>query len=171
MPRSDLDVHFNRIEQLVAEMNQFVPQTMTGALGFRADLAGLLVVTIAASYETCVKETLVSYAGRHHTAFETFATNNYRKLNSRISINDLHSYTNTFDDNVCKRFKEILSDRRKRIDERIGKNIETAYKQVLSWRHDFAHAGVRNTTIEEAVVTHHLAKRVLYAFDDAFCGK
>ncbi len=171
MPRADLDVHFDRIEQLVVEMEQFVPSAAKGVTGFRADLAGLLVVTIAASYESCVKETLVSYAGRHHVAFANFATNNYKKLNSRITINDLHSYTGTFDDNVSTRFKALLNERRKRIDARIGKNIESAYKLILSWRHDFAHAGIRNTTIEEAVVTHRLAKRVLYAFDDAFSGK
>lgn len=171
MPRADLDIHFDRIEKLVIEMEQFVPPAAKGVAGFRADLAGLLVVTIAASYESCVKETLVSYAGRHHVAFANFATNNYKKLNSRIAINDLHGYTGTFDDNVSTRFKALLNDRRKRIDARIGKNIESAYKQMLSWRHDFAHAGIRNTTIEEAVATHRLAKRVLYAFDDAFCSK
>lgn len=171
MPRADLDVHFDRIEKLVLEMEQFVPTAAKGVAAFRADLAGLLVVTIAASYESCVKETLISYAGRHHVAFANFATNNYKKLNSRITINDLHGYTGTFDDNVSARFKALLDNRRRRIDVRIGKNIEKAYKQMLSWRHDFAHAGIRNTTIEEAIVTHRLAKRVLYAFDDAFCGK
>lgn len=171
MSRADLDVHFNRIEQLVVEMNQFVPQTATDALGFRADLAGLLVVTIAASYESCVKDTLVSYAGRYHVAFETFATNNYKKLNSKITIGDLHSYTTTFDDNVSARFKTLLAGRKERLNVRIGRNIETEYKKMLSWRHDFAHAGIRNTTIEEAIKTHRLAKRVLYAFDDAFCGQ
>jgi len=171
MPRADLDFHFDRIENLVQEMNQFVPQTLMGALGFRADLAGLLVVTIAASYESCVKDTLVSYAGRHHAAFETFATNNYRRLNSRISVGDLYGYTGTFDATVETRFKALLAERKARLNDRIGKNIETAYKQILSWRHDFAHAGTRNTTIEEAANTHRLAKRVLYAFDDAFCGR
>jgi hypothetical protein len=171
MPRTDLDFQFNRIEQLVSEMEAFVPPDLKGVAGFRADLAGLLVVTIAATYESCVKETLVAYAGRHHLAFGTFATNHYKRLNSRISINDLHGYTGTFDDNVSARFKFLLEERKRRIDTRIGKNIERAYKQMLSWRHDFAHAGVRNTTIEEAVLTHRLAKRVLYAFDDAFAGR
>lgn len=62
MPRADLDVHFNRIELLVTEMDSFVPISLSGSTQFRADLAGLLVVTMAASYETCVKETLISHA-------------------------------------------------------------------------------------------------------------
>lgn len=171
MPRADLDFHFDRIEKLVVEMEQFVPTAAKGVAGFRADLAGLLVMTTVASYESCVKETLISYAGRHHIAFANFATNNFKKLNSKISIGDLHRYTSDFDDQVSVQFKAILKKRKDGIDGRIGKNIETAYGQMLSWRHAFAHAGTRNTTIEEAVATHRLAKRVLYSFDDAFCGK
>lgn len=170
MSKTDLDVHFDRIDQLVQEMKAFVPSDLIGANQFRADLAGLLVVTIAASYESCVKETLIAYANRHHIAFGTFTLNNYKKLNSRISISDLHQYSSLFDDAIAVKFKRILNERKTKIDQRIGKNIESCYKQILSWRHDFAHAGTRNTTIEEAVATHRLAKRVLYSFDQAFNG-
>jgi hypothetical protein len=170
MPRANLVVHFNRIEQLVAEMRQFVPSDVVGAAQFRADLAGLLVVSMAASYENCVRETLVTFAGGHHAAFGTFTSNNYKRLNSRISISDLYQYAGIFDDGVRERFKTLLGQRKRKIDARIGKNIESSYSQILSWRNDFAHSGVRNTTIEEAMVTHRLAKRVLYIFDEAFNG-
>lgn len=171
MPRADLDVHFNRIEQLVAEMRRFVPGDVVETAEFRADLAGLLVVSMAASYENCVKETLVTFASSHHSAFGNFTSNNYKRLNSRISIGDLYRYAGTFDDDVRDKFINLLDNRKKKIDFRIGKNIETSYKQILSWRHDFAHAGIRNTTIEEAMTTHRLAKRVLYVFDEAFNGQ
>lgn len=170
MPRPDLDQHFDRIELLVKEMQQFVPNEIVGTAQFRGDLAGLLVVTIAASYESCVKDVMIIHAGRHHVAFGNFATNNYKKLNSRITIGDLHGYAGNFDQKIASRFKIILEKRKKAIDAKIGINIEACYKQVLNWRHDFAHAGIRNTTIEEAIKTHRLAKRVLYSFDEAFNG-
>ncbi|MCX5497733.1 HEPN domain-containing protein [Kaistia dalseonensis] len=171
MPRADLDRHFNRIEQLVSEIRQHVPVDRIDAGQLRADLAGLLVVSIAASYETCVKETLFNYANKHHAAFGNFTFNNFKKLNSRISIPDLYKYTETFDSDVNIRFKSLISKRRKNIDKKIGKNIESNYTQILNWRHAFAHAWARNTTIEEAIVTHRLAKRVLYSFDEAFNGR
>jgi hypothetical protein len=170
MSRADLDLHLNRIEQLVAEMRQFVPIDLVGAAQFRADLAGLLVVSMAASYESCVKETLVTYATNHHAAFGNFATNNFAKLNSRISLSDLYGYAKTFDSSVHDRFGQLLDRRKKLIDRRLGKSIVESYSQVLNWRNAFAHAGIRNTTIEEAIVTHRLAKRVLYTFDQAFNG-
>jgi hypothetical protein len=170
MPRADLDLHFDRIERLVVEMQQFVPSDKIETAQFRADLAGLLVVSMAASYESCVKETLVTYATGHHVAFGNFATNNYSKLNSRISLSDLYGYAKTFDSGVHGRFGQLLDRRKKVIDNRLGKSIVASYRQILSWRHDFAHAGIRNTTIEEAMVTHRLAKRVLYVFDQSFNG-
>lgn len=168
MSRSDLDVHFGRIELLIQEIVQFVPTNSIGAGTFRADLAGLLVVTMAASYKSCVKDTIIGHAGRHHAAFGSFASNNFRKLNSRISVNDLVSYAKLFDEDIANHFKDMLKDRKKRLSDRVGSNIEKSYEQILSWRHDFAHAGIRNTTIEEAAATHRAAKRVLYCFDSAF---
>ena len=83
-------------------------------------------------------------------------------------MNDLYGYTSIFDNLVSEKFKRIINYRKSRLLNRIGKDFTTAYGQILSWRHDFAHAGVRNTTVEEALVNHRLAKRVLYSFDDAF---
>ena len=141
MAREDLRIHFDRIEKLAGEISRHVPSETTGTLDFRADLAGLLVVTIAASYESCVKETLVGFARRHHAAFDSYTLKNYNKLNSRINIRDLYSYTKTFDDNVGARFKILLRDRKAALDDRIGRNIEAAYKQILDWRHDFSNDG------------------------------
>lgn len=168
MARADLDVHFGRIDSMISEITKFVPSDAIGAGEFRADLAGLLVVTMAATYESCVKETLVNYAHRHHIAFGNYAANNYAKLNSRVSPKDLFGYTKMFDNAINVRFKDVFRKRKTEILTRTGRDIEKSYEQVLSWRHDFAHAGLRNTTVEEAATTHKFAKRVLYCFEEAF---
>jgi hypothetical protein len=167
MARAEIDVILRRAEALALEIEAFVPNTAR-SVQFRADLAGLLVVSMAASYESCVKETLMNFAGRHLSQFGMFAQNQYRKLNSRISMADLYSYASTFDNSVHQKFGQIIVARKAKLMTRIGKDFTKAYSQILSWRHDFAHAGIRNTTIEEALMTHRLAKRVLYSFDDAF---
>ena len=168
MARQDMDCHLRKIDELASEINHNVPEDKIAAQAFRADLAGLLVVTIAASYEACVKEVLVNYAAKQHVAFGNFAQNNYKKINSRVKVKDLLGYAKLFGDNVDKRFKERLAIKKKRISDRLGINIENRFEQILDWRHDFAHAWVNNTTIEEALKTHRFGKRVLYAFDEAF---
>jgi hypothetical protein len=168
MARSDLEAHFLRIDKLASEMNSFVPDGTHGSIDFRADLAGLLVVAIASTYETCVKEILVRYAAGKNPDFEQFVFNHFSKLNSKISENDLNSYTKVFGSNIHAKFGSVLKRRKKRIQDRLGKNICTYYKQILSWRHEYAHAGVRNTTISEALEFHLYAKRVILCFDEAF---
>jgi hypothetical protein len=131
-------------------------------------LAGLLVVAMAATYENCVKEVLCECASKQHISFGNYAVRNYQKLNSRVLVSDLKKYCETFDSAVCARFKTRLAAKKKSLLDRVGKNIETSYEQILSWRHEFAHAGIPQTTIEEAAATHRVGKRTLYIFDDAF---
>lgn len=167
MARSEILGILQSIENLGLEIENFVPQT-TSTIGFRADLAGLLVVSIAASYETCVKETINNYAARHHVAFSNYTQNQYSRINSRISLNDLYLYTKTFDNSVHQKFSQLIVSRKSRMNRLFGKDPTQSYKQLLSWRHDFAHAGIRNTTVEEAIATHRIAKYVLYSFNEAF---
>lgn len=168
MQRSDLDAHLKRIDDLIEEMNAVVPpSTSYQSVKFRADLAGLLVVAIAATYENCVKEVLYSYTGRQHAAFESYARRRYNKINSRIGVADLKSYCELLDPSLKRRFQDGLSVRKKAIFERTGGNIESLYGQLLDWRHEFAHTGVRNTTLEEAARAHLFGKRVIYVFAHA----
>lgn len=169
MPRADLDAHFSKIDALIVEIDALVPAgNGYQAVSFRADLAGLLVVAIAATYETCVKEILFTYANGRHIDFGAFASRNYDRLNSRVKIQDLEGYCELFDPAIKKRFQARLSARKASILKRTKENIGTSYSQILLWRHDFAHAWNKNTTIEEAARTHRFGKRVIYTFDDAF---
>lgn len=166
MPRADLDERFQKINALVAEINIIAPAHSTFNITMmRADLAGLLVVAIAATYESCVKDILFSYANARHSDFGQYAERNYERLNSRIRVKDLSGYCSLFDPLKKKKFALDLKTSKQRITEKTGKNIETSYDQILDWRHDFAHSWNRNTTIEEAIETHRFAKRIIYLFD------
>lgn len=168
MPRPDVEVHFSKIDELSEEMNSIVPPNGYRNIQFRSDLAGLLIVAIAATYETCVKEILQERAAQHHPAFGGFAQRNFEKLNSKIQVSDLTKYCKVYDPSINVKFKTLLAKRKEKILERTGINIESSYQQVLNWRHDYAHARIRHTTIEEAVKTHMYAKRVIYVFSEAF---
>jgi len=164
----ELKEHFDRIETLVREMNEHAPPAQRGVADFRADLAGMLVVTIAAMYETCVKTSMVTYAARHGRRFEGFTERNFSKLSSKITHNDLRRYARLFDHSISQRYEQIL-DRRKQVAVQLaGRNPVKQLDQLLNWRHDFAHAGSRQTTIEEAITTHRFARIVILSFHKAF---
>lgn len=168
MPRPDVDAQLSRIDSLVLEINSQVPTSGYANVQFRADLAGLLVVAMAATYENCVKEILFSFASRNHPNFGAFTQRQYEKLNSKIRVNDLKKYCELFDPAICAKFKTSLSDKKSKLMDRANVNIETSYEQILNWRHDFAHTGARSTTIEEATKMHRYGKRIIYLFDQAF---
>jgi hypothetical protein len=166
MPRVELDERFQKIDALVAEINILAPADSSFDITMmRADLAGLLVVAIAASYEYCVKDIIFAHANSHHSLFGQYTERYYKKLSSRIRIHQLAEYCGLFDPQKQAKFKRELKKSRQRISQKTGKNIESAYDQILEWRHDFAHAWNRSTTIEEAIETHRFAKRIIYLFD------
>jgi hypothetical protein len=158
----------DRINVLANEMKAYVPLSTVGAEDFRADLAGLLVVTIVASYESCIKDTLISYASKQNQRFSEYVERRYSKLNSKIAINDLCRYCKDFDPNAHNSFNDRRRATKEKINSALGQDIEKAYQQLLDWRHDFAHKARRNTTIEEAFSFHRYSKHVVYTFYDAF---
>ena len=168
MNRPELQMCLDRINALASEMQSYVPASLKGVEEFRADLAGLLTVIIVASYESCVKETLIGFSLRHNQTFSEYVERRYDKLNSKIAINDLSKYCSDFSPAAKKLFTSNRNKRKERISKFLGQDIEKKYKQILDWRHDFAHKGSRNTTIEEVMQFHRYAKHVLFAFYDSF---
>jgi RiboL-PSP-HEPN len=166
MPRREILELLEPIDRLYDEIRLFVPED-TLRLQFRSDLSGLLVVSMAASYENCVKEILISFCSSHNEAFGAFASNQYAKLNSKINLHDLVNYAKLFGDQFQQKYKEELAKRRNSIKNRTGRDICERYEQVLAWRHQYAHAGQQNTTLDEAYSAHTFAKRVILAFSDA----
>lgn len=171
MPRDSVRAHLASIDEMYREIEERVPENqLYNIIQFRADLAGLLVVAIAARYESCVKEIIYDHTERRHESFGAYARRNYSRINSKISIRDLKKYCEIFEPAVKTKFTSLLTSRRQWVSARVGKNIENCYERILELRHDFAHTGNRNTTLTEAFQTHRLAKHVIFSFDDAFAA-
>lgn len=171
MGRFEVDAEFVRVEALARSANQLVSEGTRGSTDFRAELAGLLVVAIAVSYENCVRNTLCRYSDTRHVDFGVFTTNNFEKLNSKVALSDLYRYCKLFGVSIHREFKESLKARNQRVNERTGVDMIGCYSQILSWRHAYAHAGIKNTTIGECLRTYRIGKRILYEFDIAFSRK
>lgn len=168
MPSPIIDENFSRIDLLASRIDSFAPIVDLSAISFRADLAGLLTVFIAAHYENCVKETMISYAAGHSKEFEGFVERQFEKLNSKICVNDLHRYAKILNPKLADQFSLTLKRRRKLISALCGRNVEKQLQQLLNWRHEFAHAGNHVTTVEEALLTHRLARVPIVTFEQVF---
>lgn len=167
MEKSELDTYLARVDELCSKIDSYAPFSAKN-FEFRADLAGLLVVSIASAYESCIKEIIYDYASRHHPQFAYYTERNYEKLNSKIRVDDLYKLAKLFDSKTHDRFTNRLKKEKRRFATWAGVDIIGCYHQLLSHRHSFAHAGERTTTIEEAIKNHRYAKHVIYIFYKSF---
>ena len=168
MNRQPIIEAFARVETLATEIRTNIPAASPRLSDFRADLAGLLNVTICATYENCVKVIIHDYAARQSQLFERYTRSQYDKINSRIDLSDLHKLAKTFHNKINLKFKEDINRYKKYYLDRANEDITTSYSQILKWRHDFAHSGTRVTTVEEVLKYHQIGKRVILLFSDAF---
>lgn len=168
MKRSDVIAYTEGINKVAEHSERFAPANLRGVNEFRAELGGLLTVLVASSYENIVKQVLVDYASRHNDTFGRFTESAFDRLDSRIKVADLHKYCKHGGLKVSVSFKRILGHRRELYQTISRVEMEKSYERLLKWRHAYAHAGVKNTTIEEAMRTHREALPVLFAFAEAF---
>ena len=168
MAQNQIDLEFRRIETIRNGILEYVPEENIKAVEFRANLAGLLVVATVASYENCVKLILTNYAGVTLKTLGRYVDMQYKKLNSRIRINNLKEYANLFSEGIHSDFKDKLEESRKAEKDKSGADIVGQYHQILEWRHDYAHSGLKNTTVNEAFHFHQNARRVIDCFASAF---
>lgn len=171
MNRLDVIEELKRIDRLAAEIDKYAPAAAAKSFDFRADLAGLLTVMVCASYENCVKAIIQDYAGRGSPLFRLYTENQYNKINSKIDINDLKKYTKNFHPDIAAHFETSLRTKNDYFLKRTKVSIKSRYSQILRWRHDFAHTGIRVTTVEEVIDHHRYAQRVIITFADSFSTK
>lgn len=162
MDRSELKEALDHIDNLVRDLNRIAPISNTSNIDLRGELSGLLLVAICAIYENVIKQIMIEYADSIHVDFSYYIEENYKKLNSKISKNDLCSYLKLFSSKKEQDFKIELT----RIQTRLGgMHPNDKYTSLLQWRHSYAHSKVPQTTIEEAYEHHRYSKLIIYAFN------
>lgn len=164
MDFNTLKSEFMHVDTLIKELDRIAPSSDLSNTPIRAELSGLLLVAICATYENIVKQIMIDYADSVHSNFSHYIEQNYKKLNSKIQKNDLCAYLKLFSPLKEKAFtKEML-----RFQKILGGvHPNEKYSQLLEWRHAYAHSKTPMTTIEEAKKHHRVGKLVIYAFNKA----
>lgn len=106
MKMTDVHKSFSEVDNLFFQINDAVPKETIAFNELRSTLAGLLVISIASTYENCIREVLVDHADRHHPKFSYYIEREFEKMNSRISIQDLHKYAAKFSSEIGSQFKK-----------------------------------------------------------------
>ena len=169
--------HFKHIRDLARSIDGRLNQDNAVDRQIRSELAGMFAVSIVATYESIIKETLIEYAGRIHPKYQNHVEGDFGKMNARISLEQLKKYSNQFGllpwrvDNAPKNattFHRVLSEYKAVVEPRFRKDLTSSYKNLTQWRNDYAHERTATTTFGEVYDAHRVGQYVIRAFVKAF---
>ena len=72
--------HFRHIRTLAKQLDLRLIALTTDEQGLNNELAGMFAVTDVATYESIVKDTLISYAGRFHPKYKDHVMSDFNYL-------------------------------------------------------------------------------------------
>ncbi|ANI80670.1 HEPN domain-containing protein [Kosakonia oryzae] len=165
MMNSCLVEYFRKIDILFLELDKLAPENDVKNRSIRNEFAGLMVISLAANYENCVKTILINYADLFHDKFSHQVERKYSYLNSRIKYETLKEYLSHFDGDLFN-FENKVS----KYSIKLKNEINKTYDQILTWRHSYAHANSVITSLTDAYKAHRYAKYILYSFEDSLLG-
>lgn len=165
MKESCIKDDLSKIDKLYADLDRLAPLGKKETRDIRSEFAGLLVVSLAAIYENCVKKVLISYADLFHEKFSRQIENKYSYLNSKIKKPSLIEYLDHFDGSASK-FEGKINY----YDIKMRSDIVKNYEQLITSRHSYAHANKVTISLEAAYKNHRIGKYVLYAFEESLIG-
>jgi len=172
-----LDENFQHIRNLARDIDKKLNGTSSSDQRLRNEIAGMFAVTIVASYEGIVKETLISYAGKFHPKYREHIEKDFDRLNARISVDNLKEYSRRFGlkkwvgHRVKKNsttFHKILQKKSAVVERRFRVDPMTSYENLFIWRHAYAHERATTATFNEVYNAHRVAQYVIRSFVLAF---
>lgn len=131
--------HFKLVDDVASHFDGAVaavdPFLQTRYVGFYA-------VAAATVMELAVKEIVIQYAFRHHRLFGEYCRFKYERINGRVNYDDIcNEHLKSFGDMRVKRFKRILRFVDYWTLKHRGYSAKSAYKNLFTCRHKFAHEG------------------------------
>ncbi len=153
--------HFKHADDVIAHLQTIVPGVDPV---LRSKYLGFITVAAVTVYELSIKEIFIDFAAKKHTVFGVYTFSYFDRINGRIKIAHLKDdYIKRFGEKYILRFnRKITLGVSKGLRER-GRDIRNSYGNLITWRHDFAHAGAFPTyaTLAEVVEAYEDGKEVI----------
>ena len=172
-----LSENFQHIRNLARDVEERLQGTSSADQRIRNEIAGMFAVTIAASYESIIKETVVNYAGGFHPKYRDHVEKDFNKINARISLSDLKEYSRRFGlkewvghgvKQNSTTFHRVLQEKRVVVERRFRADLFTSYESIFRWRHAYAHERATSATFSDVYKAHRVAQYVIRSFVLAF---
>jgi RiboL-PSP-HEPN len=173
----NLEENFRHIRSLAKNIKTLLGRDSADEQKLANEVAGMFAVTIAATYEGIIKNTLISYAATIHPKYENHVEKQFKRLNSKISIKDLQEYSLLFGlpewagVGIKKNstiFQKALHEKKVIVERRFRKDLIISYESLFTWRNGYAHERNTSATFKDVYDAHRVAQYVIRSFVKAF---
>jgi RiboL-PSP-HEPN len=156
------DLHFKHADDVIAHLNSVVPQLQDPLL--ESKYVGLVTIAAVTVYELAIKEIFCDFAQRKHIVFGTFIKAYFDRINGKIKRKVIEDeYLSKFGEKYVERFRKNLNQASISHLSSNGRDVHSAYANLITWRNAFAHEGTFSTTATytEAVQSYEDGKIVI----------
>ncbi|MCX8105312.1 MAG: HEPN domain-containing protein, partial [Ignavibacterium album] len=133
----------------------------------KASYVGFLSVIAVTVYELAIKDIFNEFALKKHKIFGNFVENYFKKINGRITLDDLkNQHIKRFGENYLKKFDKKLEHIEK-INLKLHKiSIKSMYGNLIQCRHEFVHKGNPTLTLYEVIDNYTFGKEIIHCLND-----
>jgi hypothetical protein len=158
----DFEQHFQMADDYIDHVDQSIADLADGFIQSR--YLGFTIVSAVTVYEIAAKDIIFDFTRKKHKVFGEFTEKRFDRFNVRIQINQLRDdFVHNFGDRYERRFVKKLNEMEDKLLASERLSMKGAYKNLITWRHAFVHAGEAPTTTnyDEVKKSYHLGKNVL----------
>lgn len=172
-----VEENFRHIRNLAKDIEKLLDGESIAEQRLSNEFAGMFAVTIAATYEGIVKETLIAYAATFHPKYKDHIEKDFDRLNAKISVDDLRSYSLRFGlsewsgigiKKNSTTFHKTLGQTKAVVERRFRKDLLISYKNLFTWRNAYAHERSTTATFRDVYEAHRVAQYVIRSFVRSF---
>ena len=160
--------HFAHTDDIVAHLNGIIP-TITDPLLIRK-YVGFVAVSSVTVYELAIKEIFVEFASKKHKVLGHFTEAYFDRINGRIRLQNIKDdYIGKFGVKYNTRFSKKIEKKSKDYFSATHREIRNSYANLITWRNEFAHEGVINSTATytEVIQAYEDGKEVIHCLAES----
>lgn len=137
MPYTD---HFKLTDDLITHLDPIL--TTLNDPFIESRYTGFLAVSSVTVLELAMKTIFCEFAAKKHKVLANFCSNYFENINGRIGLDKIkEEYLVKFGQKYHKRFKKALEKLERHHLKTSRSSPKSAYGNLLTWRHAFAHQG------------------------------
>lgn len=154
--------HFSHADEVISHLNSILPSVNDPYL--KAKYVGFVSVAAVTVYELAIKSIFLDFSKKENKILNCFTERYFERINGRIKIKAIQDdYLTKFGDIYLNSFNSEIEVSKINFLRANKRDFQAAYKNLIEWRHQFAHQGTINitATFEEVVQAYEDGKFVI----------